>query len=427
MPRVLAIAEAANPEWVSVPLVGWSMVQALSEQTELHLVSQIRNRDAILRAGLREGHEVTFIDNEAIAAPLSTLAHKLRMGSDKGWTTVAAINMLSYPAFERQVWQRFGPAIERGDYDIVHRITPLSPTTISSLAKKCSQAGVHFIMGPINGGVPWPKGFQAEQRREREWLSNFRNLYKLLPSRNQMLKHSAAILAGSYTTLSEIPERYHEKCFWLPENAVDPKRFNQVAEPYQGGNPLRASFIGRLVPLKGVDMLIEAAAPLMHAGKMTLEIIGDGPMRAALETQASEAGLEQKITFHGMVAHQEVQDILSGTHVMTFPSIREFGGGVVLEAMATGVVPMVVDYAGPSELVDEHVGYKVPIGARADIIQGFRSCLEDVVLNSEELQQKAQNARQRVLEHYTWAAKAAKITSVYRWLLDGGEPPSRIL
>lgn len=411
--KVLLIAEAANPEWVSVPLIGWSLARALREVAEVHLVTQVRNRDAILRAGWEEGKDFTSIDSESIARPLWRLASLLRMGDGRGWTTVQAIAAISYPYFEHLVWKALGAQINAGAFDIVHRVTPLSPTTASPIAARVRRAGVPFVVGPLNGGVPWPQGFDAERRREREWLSYVRGIYKLLPSQESTLK-ADAILIGSRHTGSEIPDRHRARCIYLPENAIDTSRFHLSAS--YDASPLRACFIGRMVPYKGPDMLIEAAAPLLRAGRMTLDMIGDGPLMEKLKGMAETQELGTAVHFHGWLPHEKVQEVACRSSLFAFPSIREFGGGAVLEAMALGLVPLVVDYAGPSELVTDDNGFKVPLGSRAEIIDGFRRELERIAASPECLGEIGSRARARVHDLFTWQRKAEQIGEVYSWV-----------
>ena len=422
--RVLAIAEAANPEWVSVPLVGWSLASALREHADVHIVTQIRNRDAFLRVGLIEGTDFTAIDSEAFAKPAWKLAEKLRMGEGKGWTMVQAINALSYPWFERLVWRAFGDSIKAGDWDIVHRITPLSPTIASPIAAKVAKAKVPFVIGPLNGGVPWPKGFEAERRGEKEWLSYVRSAYKLLPNRTATLKHASVILAGSRHTASEVPEQFQNKTLFLPENGIDPSRFNLTASPSTDG-PLRGVFVGRLVPYKGATMLLNAARDLMMSGKMVLDIVGDGPQRPELEALAEPMG--GAVTFHGWKAHHDVQEIMAKADCLTFPSIREFGGGVVLEAMALGLPPVIVDYAGPGELVRDDWGYKIPCGSKADIERDLRALLSDLAENPAPLAAKGLAAKARVDSTFTWDQKARQILRAYDWALDPTSPAPELI
>ena len=380
--RTLIIAEAANPEWVSVPLVGWSLATAIAKITSAHLVTQIRNREAILRAGLLEGRDFTAIETEAVARPLSRVTTALIGKRGVGWTTGTAIFAMSYYYFEWLVWERFGAAIQRGDYDVVHRITPLSPTVPSIIAKKCLKAGVPFVVGPLNGGVPWPKGFDAARRKEREWLSYVRGAYRLLPAYKSTLNSAAALLIGSRDTLQQTPEAYRQKCVYMPENAIDPEKFSRELVPNTSGC-LRACFVGRLVPYKGPDMLLEALEPLLRDGSIQLDILGDGPMMPALRDFVAAKKLDAAVTLHGWVDHRSLQDIMVRSQLLTFPSIREFGGGVVLEAMALGLVPVIVGYGGPGELVNDENGIKIPIGQRHEIIVNFRQAVSTLCREPE--------------------------------------------
>ena len=420
--RALIIAEMANPEWVSVPLEGWSLSRALQQTGEAHIVTQVRNRAAFLRAGLTEGEEFTAIDSEKVGVPIHRTANFLRMGKGKGWTTMMAANAIIYPYFERLVWQRFGDDLRAGRYDLVHRVTPLSPTIVSPIAARLAKAGVPFLMGPINGGLPWPQGFGAERRREREWLSYVRDAYKVLPGRRRMLEASRAIIAGSQHTLGEIPEAYRDKCVYIPENGVDLSKFPARA-PRDPGSPLRCVFIGRLVPYKCPDLLLQAAAPLLGQGALTLDFCGDGPMMEALRAQAEALGVAERVTFHGHVPHAELRTILAEADLFTFPSIREFGGAVVIEAMALGIVPLIVDYGGPGEHVTPETGFTVPIGSREEIAAAFRERLETIVANPAQLTAMSQAGRARVEDRYDWMRKAAHVREVYDWVL--GRRPDR--
>lgn len=396
-------------------------MQALRELTDAHVVTHIRNQEAFLRAGLAEDTDFTAIDNEYVARPLYRLSSLLRGGAGVGWTTVTALSSVAYYAFEHEVWKRFGARLRNGEFDLVHRITPLSPTSQSPLAKRLSRNGVPFVVGPLNGGVPWPKGFRERQHAEKEWLSHVRRVYTLMPSYKATRRYSAALLVGSKHTLGQMPDWAKSKCHYLPENGIDRARFSRVRER-RAAAPLRAAFIGRLVPYKGADMLIEAAADYLAAGSLTLDILGDGPQRQELETIVAAKRLGGAVTFHGWVSHTDVQDILVDCDFLALPSVREFGGAVVLEAMALGVAPVVADYAGPSELVDDDTGIRVPFSDKASLVSGFRESIAGLIQAPERLDTYGAAARRKVLESFTWEAKAKKIVALYDTIVAGSGP-----
>lgn len=416
--RVLVISEAANPKLTSASLVGWSCAMALREVCDAHIVTELRNRDAFVENGLVEGTDFTAINARASQGTAWWMAKILRGGRlDVGWTMHSAAAILSYPFFERALWKQFKGALKRGEYDLVHRVTPLSPMTSSWLAKKLKQIGVAFILGPLNGGVPWPEPFKHLQIAEGERLGKLRGLAKWLPGYQATRQNSSVIIAGARSILKELKEVYHPKTVFIPENAIDVRKFPPTAKALSNDGVLRIAFVGRLVPLKGVDMLIEAAAPLAREGRVQVDIIGDGPERAKLADMIKAESLENHVKLEGWVPHAELAKRLQQSDVFAFPSVREFGGGAVLEAMALGLVPVVLDHGGPVELVPKECGYSLAMEDRSLIVAKMRDLLASLIEDRSPLADKSRNSQAHVRQHFTWEAKARQLLEVYEWAL----------
>ncbi len=415
-PRVLLIAEAANPDWVSVPLVGWRIARAVMDRVDAHLVTHVRNKAAIEATGLRCGEHFSVIDNEFVLGPIWKLAELLRGGRGKGWTTLTALQSLAYPSFEYLVWRKFGAAIRAGAYDLVHRITPLSPTSPSLLARRCQKAGVPFLLGPLNGGIPWPEGFNSERNAEREWLSYVRGLYGALPGIRATYRNASVVLAASSHTEQEVRKLGAARTVYVPENGVDSRFIDgRTKEP----DRIDLCFIGRLVPYKGPDIAILSAQPLLASGRATLTFAGDGPMRGALGDLVDRLGLSERVRFLDWVDHADLPKAVETCNLLLFPSVREFGGGAVVEALALGLVPLVVDYGGPGEVVTEQCGFKVPVSTRRQLVANLRAVLNEIAAGRHDIARMAAQGRSRVRALYTWPRKGDQITRVYDSVLKG--------
>lgn len=409
--RVLLLAEDCNPDWPSLPIVGYQMVKALSSLVELKLATHVRNRRALEPA--LPGVDITYIDNEYVAAPMFEIAKWVRRGTQANWSAAIAFAYPSAIAFDYEVYRRFKPELAAGEFDLVHRLTPMSPALPAPLA---SWSPVPFVLGPLNGGLEWPPQFRAELKREREGLQALRNAYKLLPYHRSTFRDAAAILASFQHTIADLPPSALPRTIDFPEVGVAPELFQNPGERPERD---RVTFInvGRFVPLKLLDVCIRVFAESALLRKQRLVLVGDGMERPSLERQVKEAGLEDVVEFAGWMKQEDVAARLRDADVFFFPSIRELGGGVVVEAMGAGCVPAVVNYGGPGGLVTPECGASVPLGTKDELVRRFIPVLERYVLDRELRQRHARAAYERAIQHYSWKAKAEKIVEIYEWVL----------
>ncbi|RZA25798.1 MAG: glycosyltransferase family 1 protein [Proteobacteria bacterium] len=417
--RILLLSQQNNPDWISVPLVGFHHSAALAHIHDVTLVTHIANEKAILSAKA-PFKRVQSIDLGVFETFYNwCFAHVFR--GDHGSQILTAFRIPFYWAFEWFTYRIFAAALKAGEFDVVLRLTPVAPVIPSLIAKRCRALGIPFIIGPINGGLPWPKGYSQAQRG-KEWVSNLRFIYRMLPWARSTYREASAIITGSSETYHEF-RAFEDRLFFMPENGIEEHRvIDRIQSPTKKG-PLRLLFVGRLISIKGVDMAIRAAAELIRSERAEFTIIGDGEERAALENLAKE--LDVKVKFTGMLPHSEAMSYFRMSDVLIFPSIREFGGGVVFEALSTGCVPIVSNFGGPGDIIrDKRVGFAIDMHGEKYTEGAIKDILEKLDAHPELLSQMSRDGQRFAREELSWKSKALKMTAIMNWTLGLSLKPS---
>ena len=419
--RILLLAPAANPESISTSLVTYSHAEALSRLHDVTLVTGFADVEKIRRA------DAPF--RQIVLVPLDWLysfhAWCVRriFRNNYGSHLLTAIHYPFQVLFEWKAWRQLKPRIMAGEFDVVLRIAPIVSVAPSPFAFFLRNGPIPFVIGPINGGLPWPGGF-SQAARERQLVTGLRDFYWYLPFSRSTYRHASAIIAGSSQTAKEFAA-YSDKVFFVPENGLSASVLSDGRAP--GGSertgPLRLIYVGRLVPYKGCDMALRAVAPLVKRGMAHFTIVGDGIERASLEALTDSLGIQSGVSFEGMLSHADTIRALRCADVLVFPSVREFGGGVVFEALAVGVVPIVADFGGPGDIVTPEVGFKVSLTNEDDVVKQIQATLDRIVSDRPRLERLRQLGMAYAASSLSWDGKARTVTKILNWVVHQGPKP----
>jgi alpha-maltose-1-phosphate synthase len=418
--RLLLLSYWNNPDEVSASLDSYREYQQLRKHFDTTLVTHARNASALRKSGIPDSG-VAYIN-----VPLLDQIHDLFLAKvlnyNYGSLKLTAFLIPYYIAYEFVIWFRLRSEIVAGRFALVHRLDPVSPVLASPLSWLMRNLKTPFSLGPINGGLPWPPGYGSASR-EKEWIRFFRWLYTYLPFlRSTYTNPKAVIVGSSYTYLATARRVERNRLFFIQQNGIfesdvlESRRYDDIP-------PVRVCFLGRLVPLKNCNIVIRSAAALIREKKIRLDIVGDGWDRRNLEALTRDLGLEKDVTFHGWLPHPQAMEILAGSDVMALPTIREFGGGVVVEAMARGVVPIVMRYGGPSDLVEEGYGISLALKNESDTVQDLERVLKELVRNPDRIRQLGEAARVKARSTFTWERKTELLAAVMNYAMGAGPRP----
>jgi glycosyltransferase involved in cell wall biosynthesis len=417
--KILALAPDANPESISTSLVCYKHAEALSRLHSVTLVTRLSNEDALRRA------KAPFNSIETISNGwLDRWVAWVLRAIFKNDRHSRALTPFFYPmsiAYERRAWKQMKARIKGGEFDVILRLSPINTVLPSAFSFFSRNSGVPMVLGPINGGLPWPKGF-SQINNQKKPIDRLRNLYRWMPFARSSYRRAAAIIAGSSKTYGEF-EHHKAKLFFVPENGISSSLCSGEERRDSRGQKLELLFLGALVPYKACDLALRAAAPLLKSGQARFTIVGDGPERKKLEELTKSLEIEKEVTFCGMVPHGEAMQKLRAADVLAFPSLREFGGGVVFEALAVGTVPVVADFGGPGDTVHPGIGYKLPLTNEPQVIAEMEKALTELANNRNLVESMRKQGMTYARERLTWDTKAQDVSGILQWVLGQGPKP----
>ena len=303
IPRILIVAEHASAKFGGEAILPLHYFRVLRKRgIETWLIVHSRTRDELCALFPNDIDRIHFLPDTALHRRLDRIGRSLP-GHLRHFT-IGFIARLSSQRAARRVAKTL---IAGHGITVVHQPIPVSPKESSLL----HGLGVPVIIGPMNGGMTYPAGFEVSQGRLANSLMRVGRMFSGLLNRSMPGKlRAAALLVANDRTARALPRGPKGRVITLVENGVDLSIWKPVQRPARLDQTTRFVFTGRLVDWKAVDILLDAFSRVAGQTRATLDILGSGPMRPALESQAKSLGIADRVTFHGWVAQPQCAKLL---------------------------------------------------------------------------------------------------------------------
>jgi colanic acid/amylovoran biosynthesis glycosyltransferase len=208
-------------------------------------------------------------------------------------------------------------------------------------------------------------------------------------------------------------------------SAIDCRRFAMKDDNDPAGRPVRVLAIGRLVEKKGFADAISAVAHLLRSGRrIELNIIGDGPLRAALQAQIDAEGASEAIRLLGARPQSAVVDTLRSSDILVAPSVTAASGdedapvNSIKEAMAVGLPVVATRHGGIPELVEDgRNGYLVAERDPAALADRMATLMD----SPQNWRAMGRAGRAKVVAEFDQTVITDRIIAIYRDLLKPTE------
>lgn len=251
------------------------------------------------------------------------------------------------------------------------------------------------------------------------YSERFDFIYKILaPLIKIIWKKADAVVANSEglknLALKTKPDQKIEVIY----NGIDTEEFKPLIRSLASKTKAKLLFriicVSRLTERKGINYLIDAFKILSEKHKnISLDVVGEGDAKNALEEQAENLGVSSKINFAGRIEHNNLPEIYQSADIFVLPSLNEGMSNTILEAVASGLPVVATDTGGTKELVKNGInGLIVKMKDAGDLAEKIEKLITD-----ENLRQKMALESRDLTLKFSWKSIAEEYLKLFKKIL----------
>lgn len=288
----------------------------------------------------------------------------------------------------------------------------------------------HYIWGPVGGMEIVPLKYLSGMPISKKIKYIVKNMLNHLQIRYsarvcKAIHRADIVIAATQGTYNSFVKLHHIKPVYMNEAGCT------ISEQHTAHNfnkdQLDILWVGRFLDTKKLDIAIRTIAKVKDL-PVFLHIVGSGSdtENAMYQQMADKMGISNNIKWYGKLANKKVQEMMNQMDLFLFTSVLEGTPHVVLEAITNCLPILCIDTCGQGQLVNESIGWKVPLTNPQQNSTDFAAILRHIIINRDEIKQKSDNCKQRQRE-LSWENKLVTMNKIYQQLQDAYSYPEQIM
>ncbi|GAC1370777.1 MAG: hypothetical protein NVS3B25_08020 [Hymenobacter sp.] len=317
---------------------------------------------------------------------------------------------LHYLAWQWCAWHEAQVLDQRVDFDLVHHVTYNSLQMASGLWRLHKP----LLLGPLGGGMRAPEALRQYLPGwfRTETMRNVigKGLTALDPNVRQSLRRAAVVFAGNGETAA-LARALGARRVKLAMSTAQPVSFFPAEYPPRPplvGRELRILWLARLFPRKGLHLVLEALGRVKKRVPFHLDIMGDGPVGPLVPGWIAEAGLQDRVTWHGHVPYEAVREAYLSHDLFMLCSLRDTYASQYIESMSMGLPILTLNHHGATHFIPDDAGLKVRVQSAAATVAALARAVEHLYDHPDELVSRGQ-ASFAYARQYSWPQLVASL------------------